>query len=47
MPKDCVAITLLPQCAILPAELAQYSMAAESTCYDDVESIDWTQFSPY
>ncbi|KAK7926690.1 hypothetical protein PG985_003688 [Apiospora marii] len=50
VPDDCVAITLVPQCAELPAlpagSLASHEFANEVNCYEDVASIKWSEYGP-
>jgi hypothetical protein len=50
VPGNCVAVRLLPQCTALP-ELpdwagASHEFALESACYEDVASLDWSQYGP-
>ncbi|KAK7749115.1 hypothetical protein SLS62_008402 [Diatrype stigma] len=50
VPDDCVAVTLLPQAADLPelpeGSISSHEFAVTSSVYEDVKSIDWTQYGP-
>lgn len=50
IPKECVPVRLLPECTKLndlPAgSLSSHAHALDSECYDDIKSIDWTQYGP-
>jgi hypothetical protein len=50
IPDGCTAITLVPECATLKdlpeGSLSSHEYAANSTCYEDVSAIDWTQYGP-
>lgn len=50
VPDGCVAVTLVPQCAELPAlpagSLASHEFANEVNCYEDVASIKWSEYGP-
>ncbi|KAK8128881.1 hypothetical protein PG984_009989 [Apiospora sp. TS-2023a] len=50
VPDECVAITLVPQCAELPAlpagSLASHEFANEVNCYADVAAIKWSEYGP-
>jgi hypothetical protein len=45
IPEACIAVRLIPQCAtlnVLPADaFASHEYAVETTCYNDVASINW------
>ena len=50
VPKDCVPIRLIPECAKLedlPAgSFASHDYALDSQCYKDVSKIKWSQYGP-
>lgn len=50
VPDDCVAVTLLPQIADLPelpeGSISSHEFAVTSNVYEDVKSIDWSQYGP-
>ncbi|KAK8043048.1 hypothetical protein PG994_013531 [Apiospora phragmitis] len=50
VPENCVAITLVPQCAELPAlpsgSMSSHEFANTVNCYADVASIDWPEYGP-
>lgn len=47
VPKECRAVRLIPKCAkLVPLSddgYANYDFALESSCYDDVEDIEWSE----
>lgn len=49
VPKECRAVQLVPQCAALAPlpgnAYTNYDFALNSPCYDDVEGIDWNDYS--
>jgi hypothetical protein len=49
VPPECRAVRLIPKCAELAPlpgnAYANYDFAFESSCYDDVAAIDWSQYS--
>ncbi len=51
IPEGCAPLSLLPQCATLnelPAgSLSSHDLAAETRCYEDVNSIDWPKYHAY
>jgi hypothetical protein len=50
VPEDCVAVRLLPECATLAelpeGSISSHEFAADSQCYEDVQSIDWSLYGP-
>ncbi|KAI1264640.1 hypothetical protein F5Y18DRAFT_75802 [Xylariaceae sp. FL1019] len=51
IPEGCTAITLIPQCDVLPdlpanGSISSHEFAANSKCYDDVASINWPEYGP-
>ncbi|OAR00884.1 hypothetical protein LLEC1_08150, partial [Akanthomyces lecanii] len=50
IPEGCAPLRLLPQCAELndlPAgSQSSHDLAADVRCYKDVNSIDWSKYSP-
>ena len=49
-PDKCIHIRLIPQCAALESlpssSYSSYVDALETECYEDVASIDWSQYGP-
>ncbi|KAI0150500.1 hypothetical protein GGR57DRAFT_504160 [Xylariaceae sp. FL1272] len=51
IPEGCTAITLIPQCDVLPdlpknGSISSHEFASPSRCYDDVASINWPEYGP-
>jgi hypothetical protein len=50
VPDNCVAIRLLPQCTELnelpEGSFSSHEFALDSACYDDVSSLNWSQYGP-
>lgn len=50
IPANCIAINLIPECAVLPdlpaGSVASHEFASSVNCYPDVSAIDWTQYGP-
>ncbi|KAK8105083.1 hypothetical protein PG999_008442 [Apiospora kogelbergensis] len=50
LPDQCVAITLVPQCADLPdlpeGSQSSHQFANTINCYEDVASIKWSEYGP-
>ncbi|KAK8867481.1 hypothetical protein PGQ11_006059 [Apiospora arundinis] len=50
VPENCVAITLVPQCAELPdlpeGSRSSHEFANTVNCYEDVASIKWSEYGP-
>ncbi|KAJ9138654.1 hypothetical protein NKR23_g8432 [Pleurostoma richardsiae] len=50
IPEGCAPVTLVPECAQLnelpEGSFSSHEFAATERCYDDVASIDWTQYGP-
>lgn len=50
VPGGCVAINLVPECAVLDdvpeGSLASHEFAATSVCYADVSAISWEEYGP-
>ncbi|KAH9886423.1 hypothetical protein F4778DRAFT_758993 [Xylariomycetidae sp. FL2044] len=46
VPDDCTAVTLLPECDVLPADLPYGGIATNQRCYEDVSAINWPEYGP-
>ncbi|PHH81231.1 hypothetical protein CDD82_1208 [Ophiocordyceps australis] len=50
IPQNCVPVRLVPECTQLnslpPGSYSSHEFAVNDRCYDDVSSIDWSEYGP-